>query len=174
MGLRIAFFGYSWSPDLKLDAYQQALVDAFVKRGAKVEIFLANYMTEFDLLRGLKSHLPSAILSQLKQFNPTFIISMNRGGLTQEMKASLKMPVITWIVDDFAHLFDPDNQNSLETIATDKDPVIVSSYELLSRLKERCPKGISNIHFLPSATDYESFKSCKLPKKYNLSFWTDE
>ncbi len=170
MGLRVAFFGYSWAPDQKLDAYQQALVDAFVKKGAQVEIFLANYMPDGDLLRGIKPQLIQPILSHLKNFNPTLIVSMNRGGLTQEMKASVSAPVITWIVDDLAHLFDPDGNNSFAHIATDKDPVIISSYELMGLLLKECPSGAKNIHFLPSATDYQRFRTCQLPKKFNLSF----
>ena len=170
-GFNVAFFGYSWTPDLEPDAYQSALIRAFIQRGANVKFFHSNKFTAENPTRGLSRRFKKQkLMEELRDFRPALVLSMNRGGLDAEMKSRIAAPVVTWIVDDFTHLFDPDGQGVFDGVVTRKDPVVVSSLEVWETLRRMYPDLRENIHFVASATEFDEFRQVSLPKSVPISF----
>ena len=169
--MKIVGFFYSWNQQRKLDAYQQSIVDALTRRGIEIHILFGNYLVENEVLYGFSKRMSEdKVIRYIREVSPDLILSMNHAGITRRIQDEAGCPVVSWLVDDFVHIFLPDGREATSQIFGDRTSVVIPSSQILADLKKRFPDAIRKFHFLSSVTDPDEFRKVKLPQKYNISF----
>lgn len=167
----LAFF-HAWGRDRKLQSPYHGIVSAFEDAGVDLEIICTNDLIPENKSTYAFSPLFSEqkLIKYIRDSKPTFVLSINNGGLSERVRASISCPVVKWLLDDFPHLFFHDGISKLDT-AFSADDIVVCYSSILSReVEKRYPALKGKTIFLPHATDPSLSKNIPWQPLCNISF----
>jgi hypothetical protein len=160
---------HTYAQDKELGSYMKELVNAFAGIGCKLHLMITN-----DLVLNLAEKKLSPNISEekiikfIKQVDPVFVFTTNRGGITKKMMSDLPCPLVTWMVDRIPFLH---HGGSHDELFCEKDYVITSSYGNVKRLEHIYPILKNKVFFFPFCTDLEDFVGGSIASQdINISF----
>jgi hypothetical protein len=171
-GRRIAIFAYAWNWNTarRLDPYIGSIVDNFSRIGFEVDVFIGNEFSA-DRIYGLSSKINfDALLNFIGSAGYSFVLSFNNALLSEIVLSALDCPIVTWVVDDLKHMFDPD-RCGWQLLFEKNVKVIVSSTAIQREIVSLCPAIGARLKFLPTATATGGGEVSKTNsnKKYQIS-----
>ena len=97
---RIVAFIHTYQLDGGFDPYMTAVIHAFKNIGLSVHVVRTNDLVSHLGATTLKPGVCGGKVSDfINEYDPAFIFSTNRGGITQEIMAGTSCPIITRMVD---------------------------------------------------------------------------
>ncbi len=158
---------HTYAQDRELGSYMQELVNAFMVYDIKLYLIVTNDLVDSLNERSIGKNISEEkYIKYIKNINPDFVFSTNRGGITKKLMRSIECPIITWMVDRIPFLH---HGGSHSDLFCDRDYVITSSFKNVARLEQIYPKIKGRVHFLPFATSMRNF-SIAQSKDVNISF----
>ena len=169
--MKIAVFGFSWHKDRRPDPFMERVVDTFLEFGIDVDFFIGNSFTNGGGIDGLSPKLDCNLLRDfLENQNYELILSFNNALITEKTISPIKTKVVSWIIDDFNHLFRHDTDEAvlrqLKLLNGERKDdlfktfrlgtkVIISSHHLQKRLIDAVPEIKARLHLLPTVTQVQ-------------------
>lgn len=169
----IVGFFHSWSADGKLHSPYHAIAKSITDLGYDLKIIWSNELISRKTgMYGFGAAVSETkIINKIKELNPVLVLSMNNGGMTRNIRNSIKCPVVRWLFDDIPHLFIMDGIDDLEKAFGDDDFIVCYNTSIQKEIIKLNPKLSDKVLFLPHATDYNCFKKNKDAKfNKNINF----
>lgn len=167
--LRVIAFIHSYRPDFTLDSYMTELVNGFVNCGVDIRVVVANRLVgALDNVRYLDYISEDEVFEYIVDFDPDFILTSNRAGVTKRIMDGVSCPIINWMVDltPFLH-----HGGSHDDLFCEKDLVIVSSSNSVLYFEKNYPILKGRVYYHPFATNLRDFDEIKPAcKDINVSF----
>lgn len=163
----VVAFIHTYAKDGELGSYMAELVKGFEQNGCKLHLILTN-----DLVGNLAAteFLPKVsedkLIAFIKQVDPAFIFSTNRGGITKKMMRELDYPIVTWMVDRIPFLH---HGGTHKDLFFNNDYVVTSSKANVGRLEKIYPILQGRVFYYPFCTNIEHF-SGEHEQNINISF----
>jgi hypothetical protein len=147
----VVAFIHTYAGDGSFDPFMSSLIEAFEAQGARLHVIRTNDLVDNLAARSLSRAVSEdKLLRHIKSIRPAFILSTNRGGITQRMMQELECPIISWLVDHVP--FEHHGGNS-DTLFGARDHVVVSASAMVAAIQERYPALGGRTHYLPFATE---------------------
>lgn len=168
-GRDVVAFIHTYAADGSFDPFMSSLIEAFEAEGARLHVIRTNDLVDNLAARSLSRAVSEdKLLRHIKSIRPAFILSTNRGGVTQRMMQELECPIISWLVDHvpFEH-HDGDSNN----LFGPRDHVVVSASAMVRAVEHQYPALSGRTHYLPFATRPRDYEEIGLASpKINISF----
>jgi len=150
--MRVAFFGYAWNPELRIDAYMAETIDSFARAGADVDVFLGNQLSQAYGIYGLNETVPTDKLARIigaAEYDAA--ISFNNSMLIPKVTDAITGRIVTVIVDEPEHLFDYEGLGPYAAFHRDIE-IVAMSTALERRLRAEVAGVEGRLHFRMPAT----------------------
>jgi hypothetical protein len=153
--MTLAFFGYSWNAEHRLDAYMEETVQSLLQAGVNVDFYFGNQLSKEFGIYGVADVLDLASMEQFfKSKNYPAAISFNNSMLIPQVLGAIRGTVATVIVDDLSHVFDNSRTGPYGVFRQDIEIVAMSS--ALERQLLANVEGVADrLHFMLPATHLE-------------------
>jgi len=150
----VIFSTFSNLPDGVLDSFRQGFVDALVREGNSVLLFvtnqfLVNHNSSNDLRASIDKH---RLILAIKEFNPDLFISVNHSGLFPALSDSIDCPIAIWLLDGPGYLIDPEHCRAKAS----RYQFYIATRTFRNDLNQSFAIPNSNIHDLPLASDFQA------------------
>ncbi len=153
--MKLAFFGFTWNINHKLDAYTAEIVSSFSKLGFDVDIYNGSKFTSQHGIYGFKDTLSlNKLADVIAENNYDVAVSFNNCLLLPEIIKSVNGNLVSVIVDQVEHLFNHRSRDLYEPFKYDVDYVAMSS-TIQRDIRERVPGIQDRIHLIPPATNLD-------------------
>lgn len=151
-GMTLAFFGYSWNAEHRLDAYMEETVQSLLQAGVNVDFYFGNQLSKEFGIYGVADVIDLASLEYfLKSKNYQAAISFNNSMLIPEVVSHIKGKIATVIVDDLLHVFD-NNRNGPYGVFRQDIEIVAMSSALERQLLTNVEGVADRLHFMLPAT----------------------
>ena len=151
-GIKLAFFGYSWNSDHRLDPYMEETVEALLQAGINVDFYFGNQLSKEFGIYGVDERINLDLVEDyVKSEDYAAAISFNNSMLIPEVVGAIGGKIATIIVDDLTHVFDNSRNGPYEVFRQDIEIIAMSS--ALERLLLTDVEGVApRLHFMLPAT----------------------
>lgn len=151
-GKTVAFFGYSWNLEHRLDAYMEETVQSLLRAGVNIDLYFGNQLSEEHGIYGTTDLIDLASMEYFfKSKNYAAAISFNNSMLIPQVVRAIKGKIATVIVDDLSHVFDNTRNGPYDAFRWDIEIVAMSS--TLERQLLAHVEGVAGrLHFMLPAT----------------------
>jgi hypothetical protein len=170
--IKLALLAYAWNPNGTLDAYISSFLETFLNLGIDVDVFLANRITQDLGIYGVGKNYDIKKFGDLAHSRKyDLALSFNNALLYSELKSQVSFPIITWIVDDFPHIFQHEGTEKIYEPFQACSTIIVSSTDTESRARKILPELGERIRFIPTATQVATDLLTRphFEKKHNIT-----
>jgi hypothetical protein len=147
---KIVAFVHTYMPDGKWDTFMQGLLDGFVRQSVQVHLIKTNSLVWSLNDKSIARQFDGwKILEFIESVEPDFVLSINRGGITQELIDECPCPILTWLVDitPFTH-----HAGAKEDLYGNRDFVVTSTSENVALLEKEYPVLRNRVFYEPFAT----------------------
>ncbi|GLS46549.1 hypothetical protein GCM10007884_45430 [Methylobacterium brachythecii] len=104
---KLAFFGYAWNGEWRLDAYMREVVSSISSLGIDVDVYIGNQFTREGGPKGFREDLTTKDLKAfVKSQDYDFAFSFNNALITPDTVDGLDCVIVSIVVDSRHHLFD--------------------------------------------------------------------
>jgi len=160
---------HTYSQDNELGSYMTELVRGFEKVGCNLHLIITNELVSNLQATNLKPSISEdKIIEYIKNVEPSFVFTTNRGGITKAMMKEIPCPIVTWMVDRIPFLHHDGTHSEL---FSDKDYVVTSSFGNVKRLEAIYPRVKGRVFFLPFCTRTDDFSTYEEEQQdINISF----
>jgi hypothetical protein len=151
-GITLAFFGYSWNLEHRLDAYMEETVQSLLQAGVNIDFYYGNQLSKEFGIYGVADVIDLASLEYFfKSKNYAAAISFNNSMLIPEVVRAIRGKIATVIVDDLSHVFDNSRTGPYGVFRQNIEIVAMSS-ALERQLLANVEDVAHRLHFMLPAT----------------------
>ncbi len=150
----VIFSTFSNLPDGVLDSFRQGFVDALIREGNSVLLFVTNqFLVDHNSSNTLKKNIDRhRLVSAMKEFKPDLFISVNHSGLFPTLSDSIDCPIAIWLLDGPGYLIDPEQCRAKAS----RYQFYIATRTFRYDLNQSFAIPNSNIHDLPLASDFQA------------------
>lgn len=150
----IIFATFTNLPGGILDSFRQAFVDALVREGNNVLLFITNdFLCDHHSSNILAPNIDKdRLIKSITNFKPDLFISVNNSGLFPRLSQVIDCPIAIWLLDGPAYLVDAEEcrqQNS-------RYHMFIATRNFRSDLHQYFNTPDAHIHDLPLASDFQA------------------
>jgi len=170
--MKLALLGYSWTwcSNKKIDPFMEEIVQSFAKLGVDVDIYIGNHFTKDGGIHGISPAVNiNKFTKYIQEQKYDLAVSFNNSLISKKFIEAFGCKVVSWIVDDFLHLFNHDGGDKFTTFRQKFEVMLISS-EMQDKILEAIPESSSRLHFFPPATTILSENERRIAFKYPISW----